>query len=132
MGTVRKEVQVDRSAAEVWDAVRDFGAPGRVVPGFVVAAELEGRDRVVTFASGAVARERLVTLDDERRRLVYTIVESPLGFEHYQGSVEVVDWGPEGGCLIIWTVDFLPDEVAGVLDGIMDQGADAMAGAFGG
>ena len=71
MATVRKEFNVAVSAERAWGAVRDFGAlHEQLVPGFVTAAHVEGNDRVVTFFSGTVLRERLVTLDDEKRRLM--------------------------------------------------------------
>jgi Polyketide cyclase / dehydrase and lipid transport len=84
MASIRKDIVVGAPAQLAWEALRDFGAVHqRVAPGFVVDAALDGRDRVVTFASGAQARERLVAVDDERRRLVYTVVEGPLGAVHH-------------------------------------------------
>jgi hypothetical protein len=128
MASIHKDISVDVPAQHAWDAVRDYGAVHvRVVPGFVVDTRLEGDDRVVTFASGARARERLVTLDDERRRLVYTVVDGPLGATHHQASVEVVDRDGGTGCTILWTTDVLPDRLGPAIDGLMDQGAAAMA-----
>jgi hypothetical protein len=134
MGTVTKEIAVKSRADEVWDAMRDFGAlPERVVPGFVIESQLEGSDRIITFSSGAVARERLVSLDDARRRLVYAVVESRLGFTHHQATVEVHDEGDGHGqgCRIVWTTDFLPEEPGPMVDTLMDQGAAAMGCTFG-
>lgn len=119
---------------EAWDALRDYGAVHqRVAPGFVIDARLDGNDRIVTFVGGAVARERLITLDDDRRRLVYSVVDSPLGPTHHQSSVEVLD--PEegsAGCRVVWTTDVLPETLAPVIDGMMDQGAIAIARALAG
>ncbi len=119
---------------EAWDALRDFGAVHeRVAPGFVIDVWLDGNDRIVTFVGGAVARERLITVDDERRRLVYSVVDSPLALTHHQSSVEVLD--PEegsAGCRVVWTTDVLPEAVAPVIDGMMDQGAIAIARALAG
>jgi polyketide cyclase/dehydrase/lipid transport protein len=139
MGTVTKYIEVAASADEVWEAVRDYGAVHeRVVPGFVVETKLEGSDRVVTFVTGAVARERLVALDHERRRLAYAVVESPLGFTHHQASVEI--WpltsatsrdGAEDGCTIVWTSDFLPEDPGAIVEAMMGEGAAAMARTFG-
>lgn len=131
MGTLTKDIKVRAPADYVWAAVRDFGAlHQRVVPGFVVDCVVEGDDRIITFAVGAVARERLVTLDDERRRLVYSVVESQLGFTHYQGSVEVVDAASGEGCTIVWTTDFLPEEPGPIVDALMTEGAAAMERTF--
>src|SRR4051812_13155787 len=76
MATLRRQIAIDAGAATVWSAVRDFGAVHtRVAPGFLTRLEIDKGDRVVTFFNGLVARERLVTLDDEDCRLVYAVVE---------------------------------------------------------
>lgn len=134
MASIRKEIHVRVAPADAWEALRDFGAVHeRVAPGFVVDARCDGTDRVVTFASGGQARERLVSVDDEYRRLVYTVVDGPLGAAHHQASVEVLD-GPEwsGGCRLVWITDVLPDRLARAIDGMMEKGAAAIAGALAG
>jgi hypothetical protein len=129
MASLRKDIRLGVAPPEAWAALRDFGAVHqRVVPGFVTDAALDGDDRIVTFATGVVVRERLVALDDERRRLVYTVVESSLGLEHHQASVEVLEPAPgTGGCSVVWITDLLPEEVAPSVEAFMDQGAAAMA-----
>ncbi len=133
MGSIIKTIDVRTGTREVWDALHDFGAlHERLVPGFVVDARLDGRDRVVTFASGAVATERLVSADPERRRLVYAVVDGGLPFDHHQSSVEVVESDhSEEGCRIVWTTDLLPDRLDPVVDSLMHEGAAAMLSAFG-
>jgi len=131
MGSITKEMHVTATGADVWGAVRDFGAVHeRVVPGFVVDTVMEGDDRIVTFASGAVARERLVTIDDERRRIVYSVVESQLGFTHHQGTVEVLEEARRAGCYIIWTSDFLPAGPGPIVEALMAEGAAVMEETF--
>lgn len=126
MGSIRKELELDLPAQDVWDAVQDFGAlHTRLVHGFVVDTQLDGEDRIVTFANGVQQREPLVSLDDEARRLVYTAVDSPMGTTHYNAAVEVsVD--ERGLTLLIWQVDFLPSSLATLLDAAMERGAQAM------
>ena len=76
MATLHREISLDAPAETVWPAIRDFGqVHARVAPGFLTALEMDKGDRVVTFFNGLVARERLVTADDEDRRLVYAVVE---------------------------------------------------------
>src|SRR5688572_3040305 len=125
MASILKDIQVGTTAQNAWDALRDYGAVHeRVAPGFVTDARLDGDDRIVTFVNGAVARERLVTVDEERRRLVYTVVDGPLGATHHQASVEVLDAaGRVTGCHVAWTTDVLPEHLAPVIDGMMEQGA---------
>jgi len=77
---------------------------------------------VLTFANGVTAREEIVAVDDDARRLVYAI---PRGrFLHYQGTVEVGDDG--AGSRLVWTIDLLPDEYSDGIRAMMRQGADVM------
>lgn len=131
MGSIVRTVDLKASATDVWDAVCDFGAlHDRLVPGFVVDAQLDGTRRRITFVSGAVATEELVSVDDERHRLVYRVVESGLEFDHYQAAVEVAE-REGGGSRITWTIDLLPDDRLEIVAGLMDQGGAAMLRAFG-
>ena len=134
MASIRKLIDVGASPDEVWEALADFQAVDRrVAPGFVTCSRPEGEDRVVTFAAGGEAQERLVTADAAGRRLVYTVVRSGLGATHHQASVEVQDNpGGSGGSRLVWTTDVLPDELAPVIDGLMDSGTVAIARALAG
>jgi (2Fe-2S) ferredoxin len=126
MATVRKEIVIDARPDDVWDALRDYGAVHeRLATGFVVDAHLDGDDRIVTFGSGAVARERLVAIDEEHRRLVYSVVESPLGATHHNASAQVVADGDDR-VRFVWITDVLPDHLAPVVDELMEQGARVM------
>lgn len=124
MATVRKEILTQASAAAAWDAIRDVGAlHTRLVPGFVKDTRLEGTVRVVTFGSGLVVREPIVTLDEGTRRLVWT-AEGGLS-THYNSSVQVFDEGP-GRTRVVWQSDFLPDSVTAGIDAAMTAGAETM------
>lgn len=126
MASVRKEITTTASPDQVWDAVRDFGAVHeRLVRGFVVDTQIDGSDRVVTFANGVAQREPLVSIDDDQRRLVYTAVDSPLGTTHYNGAVHVVADGATGS-RVEWLVDFLPNELEPIIEQAMENGAAAM------
>ncbi|MGH6677836.1 MAG: SRPBCC family protein [Bradyrhizobium sp.] len=129
MASIYKDIPIDAPAAEVWDAVRDFGAVHtRLVPGFVTDCQLDGEARIVTFANGNVAREISVGCDDARRRLAYAIKSERM--TQHSASVQVVADGP--GCRIIWITDVLPHDLAPYIDSQMDQGALAFQRAFGG
>jgi uncharacterized protein YndB with AHSA1/START domain len=122
MASITKQVLIDAPADEVWDALRDFGAVHeRLAPGFVVDAHLEDGARLVTFADGAVAREVLVDVDDDARRLVYSVVESPLQSTYDNSSAQVVA-GADGGTRFVWIKDVLPHELAPRIDELMEQG----------
>jgi len=121
VASITKQIVIDASPEAVWDALRDFGAVHeRLAPGFVVDARSEGDVRVVTFFNGAVARELLVDIDDDARRLVYSVVDSPLNATHDNSSAQVV--ANTGGSRFVWIKDVLPDEIAPRIDELMEQG----------
>ena len=123
MATLRREIAVAAGATPVWQKLRDFGAVHtKVAPGFLTDLRMDKGDRVLTFFNGMVARERLVTLDDEACRLVYAVVEGQAS--HYNASVQVF---PDGdGSRVVWTVDLLPNELASAIGGLMDEAVKVM------
>ena len=122
MASICKEILIDAPADQVWDALRDFGAlHERLVPGFVVAAEMRGDVRVITFFNGSVAEERLVGTDDAARRLAYTVIDGPLGATHHNASAQVVEEAA-GGSRFVWITDVLPHELETPVRGLMDRG----------
>ena len=129
MASIHKDIIIDARPADVWDAVRDFGAlHQRLVPGFVTDTRLNGDARIVTFANGTVARELLVDCDDARRRLVYAVVSERV--KQHSASVQVTAEA-DGRSRLAWTVDVLPHEIAPYMDAQMDLGLLAMQKSLG-
>ena len=96
MASIRKEAAIAAPAAAAWAALRDVGAlHTRLVAGFVTDCRLEGDTRVVTFANGMVARERIVTVDDAERRVVWSATGDRLA--HHNASAQVFDEGDGHG-----------------------------------
>lgn len=125
MASIHKEILIGAAPEDVWAAVRDVGAVHeRLAPGFVIDTRLEEGARVVTFASGLVARELIVDVDDETRRLVWTVVGSSR-LTHHNASIQVVA-DAEGGSRVIWVADLLPDEVARDIRALIEQGMAVM------
>jgi carbon monoxide dehydrogenase subunit G len=124
MASIRKEIAVEAPADRVWEAIRDVGAVHtRLARGMVADTRLDGDSRLVTFANGETVRERIVDIDDRSRRLAYAVV----GWRttHHHASFEVVTDG-ESRSRVIWVADLLPDELAGLVDGLMEQGSAAI------
>ena len=124
MATIRKEILVSATPEQVWEVLRDVGAlHTRLVPGFVVDTRLEEGARVVTFGNGMVARELIVDLDDQARRLVWAAVGGRL--THHNASVQVFpDAG--GGTRLVWIADLLPNEIAGDIRAMIEHAASVM------
>ncbi|MDZ4868867.1 MAG: SRPBCC family protein [Alphaproteobacteria bacterium] len=122
--SIQKEVVVDASPADVWDAMRDYGAVHkRLARGFVIDCRLDGDARIVTFANGSVAREVLVSMDDQTRRLVYTIVGTRL--KHHNASFQVFAEG-DNRTRITWIADILPNDLAPYISSQMEEGTRVM------
>ena len=120
MATIHKEISIAAPADQVWAAVRDVGAlHTRLVPGLVADTQLEEDARVVTFANGLVIRERFVTIDDEKRRFAYSATGG--NATHHNSSVQVFAEG--SGSRLVWITDLLPDNVAPLVNGLVEQGS---------
>jgi hypothetical protein len=127
MATLRREIPVASGAAPVWQKLRDFGqVHTKVAPGFLTDLKMDNGDRIVTFFNGMVARERLITLDDESRRLVYSVVEGKAS--HYNAAVQVFPNGD--GSRVVWTIDLLPNDLAPTIGGMMDAAVKVMTKAL--
>ena len=125
MASIRKEILIEARPEAVWDAVRDVGAVHeRLAPGFVVDTRLEDGARIVTFASGLVARELIVDVDDAARKLVWAVVGSPR-LTHHNASMQVFADG-ERRSRVVWIAVVLPNEIAGYIAGLIEQGMGTM------
>jgi hypothetical protein len=124
MASICKEIIVDAGADEVWAALRDWGAlHTRLAPGFVTDTRLDGDDRIVTFYNGAVVREVLVDLDDDARRIAWSIVDGP--YTHHNGSAQAFPDG-NGRTRFVWVADLLPDAAAPRTAEMMERGTSAI------
>ncbi|MCG5213223.1 SRPBCC family protein [Streptosporangium sp. KLBMP 9127] len=123
MATVHKEIIIEADPADVWAIIGDFtDGPVRMVPGLVTDSRLDEPDvRVVTFADGTVARERLITLDEERRRLVFSVIGDTMQPTHDNASMQVVSHG-DGRSRFVWIHDVQPDDLTIPMSAVMDHG----------
>jgi hypothetical protein len=117
MASIRKEILLDAR-------IEDVGAlHQRLVPGFVTDTRLEAGARIVTFGNGMVVRELIVDLDERARRLVWSARGGRLS--HHNASVQVFADG-ERRTRLVWIADLLPDELAGDIRAMMEQGLAVM------
>ena len=124
MASIRRDVSINVAPEQVWDALRDVGAlHTRLVTGFVTDCRLEGDARVVTFANGIVARELIVDVSDQDRRLVWSAAGGRL--THHNASAQVFAEGPNRS-RVVWIADLLPSEMAPAIAGMIEQGTAAM------
>jgi hypothetical protein len=122
MGTIITETKLNSSADAAWAMLRDVGAVHLAFPGVLIASEADGDIRTVTFANGNVVRERIISIDDLRRRIAYAVIEGR--FQHHSASMQIVAHETKG-CRFVWITDFLPEEEEPLLTDLIAQGAEA-------
>ena len=124
MASVHREIVMHRPPAEVWDALADVGAlHTRLATGFVTDCRLEPGARVVTFANGMVARELIVDVDADRRRVAWSVVGGRLS--HHNASAQLFAEAA-GETRFVWIADFLPDDHASAITTMIEHGLAAM------
>ena len=124
MASVHREVVIARPVAAVWDALADVGAlHTRLAKGFVVDCRLEPGARMVTFGNGMVVRELIVDVDADARRVAWAVVGTTL--THHNASAQAFA-EEDGNCRVVWIADFLPDDSAPRIAGMIESGLAAM------
>ena len=123
MASIHRDIFIRTSPERAWDALRDIGAlHKRLVRGFVTDTRVESGVRIVTFANGMVVRERMVCVDEERRRVVWSAESEDL--IHHNGSAQIVAEG--AGTRFVWIADLLPDEARPAIESMMEEGIQAV------
>lgn len=123
MATIMREIPLKVPADRAWTALRDVGRADRAFPGILVGSRLDGDVRTVTFGNGLVVRERIVTIDDQSRRLAYAVIDGSMS--HHNASLHVLDEG-DSRCRVVWTTDLLPDDLEPSIRALVAQGAEAL------
>jgi len=124
MASILSEVPVEVDAATAWKALRRVGQPHELFAPVLTAARLDGDVRMVHFANGLKIRERILDVDDARRRVAYTVLDGP-GMEYHHASMQIVETAP-GHCLFVWITDFTPDGIQSTLAPLIEQGSSAL------
>jgi hypothetical protein len=128
MASVNSEAQLEVGADQAWALLRDPGAAEKAFPGVLTACRLDGDVRTVTFASGVVVKERILDIDETRRRVAYAVIEGR--FSHHGASLQIISNGAHRSGLV-WTSDFLPNDLEPMVRGLVQQGTEAFRRAAG-
>jgi hypothetical protein len=123
MGSIWWEEAIAVPAAQAWAALRRVGEAHRLFSPVLTDATMEGDVRTVTFASGMVVRERILSVDETRRRVAYTVL-GPM-FEHHSASMQIVAVD-DASCCFVWITDFLPDGIGSTVEPLVRQGSRAL------
>jgi hypothetical protein len=126
MAAVHVRTKIRAPAQQVWQALAATGDAHLAFAGVLKDCRLEREDlRVATFANGMVVKERIVSVEPERMRIAYGVIESQ--FVHHSASMQVVARG-DAQCEFVWIADVLPHAAAASIGPLMEQGAQALRG----
>jgi hypothetical protein len=106
---------IEAPVERVWAAIRDFGALAAWHPA-LVHSEIEGGGdadavgciRRLALQGGAVARERLLMLDDSRYTFAYNFETPAFPIDNYVATVELIPVTDGDGTFAQWTATFDP------------------------
>lgn len=124
MASIHWEEPVSVPAERAWAVLRRPGEAHRLFAGVLVDGRVSGDIRTVTFANGLVVRERIIDIDDDRRRLAYAVIDGL--FEHHSASMQILPVD-EANCRFVWISDFLPEEKRAAVLPLVKEGSRALA-----
>jgi hypothetical protein len=107
MATIHREFEIDAAPEKAWAALRDVGRINTLIA-FLGEVKVEGDRRTCELGDQGRLDELIVSVDDERRRIAYAILDSPFNLEHHHASMQVVP-NDGSGARFIWTTDVKPD-----------------------
>ncbi|MDZ7799532.1 MAG: SRPBCC family protein [Trueperaceae bacterium] len=135
------EIDVRRTvpapADDVWNALRSFEGIENWLPVITrseVRGEGAGATRVCTMTDGGQLRERLEEVDDDQRRLTYTIEEAPMPVQDYRSTMQVVPEG-DSASTVVWAAQFgapegAADELESTMRTVYESGLDGLRAWF--
>jgi hypothetical protein len=113
MASINLETKLGVGPDELWAQVKDVGGVSNLL-GIITESSLDGDQRSCTMADGAQLSETIISIDDDNRRVAYTITDSPFPIEAHAASMQVSDAG-DGTSHFQWITDVKPDELADAL-----------------
>jgi uncharacterized protein YndB with AHSA1/START domain len=121
LGSLRHEIRIHRSAADVWERVRDAAGLHTWFPG-ITSCQVDGMNRVIVLGSGMPLPEEILVIDDVQRRFQYRIT-API-FKHHRGTIDVIDLGDDTS-LVVYSTEADPRTmaltIAGGTAGALDE-----------
>ena len=109
LGSIRDDVRINRSAADVWAVVGDVGRVADWFPSFV-SSSVVGNQRHITTKTGIPLVEDILRVDHDQRRFQYSVVPNGAIREH-RATVDVIALDA-GSCLLTYSTDIIPAVLA--------------------
>ena len=124
MASIHIESAVAVSADTAWQALKRIGDADKIFAPVLTGAEMHGDIRTARFGNGLVVHERVIDVDDARRRVSYSALDSPV-LTYHHASMQIIEEAPDR-CRFVWTTDFLPADALSGLQPLVDAGTQAL------
>ena len=110
MASVNLKTPPAVSADDLWAEAKNVGGLSGLLE-VITESSLDGDSRCCTMGDGGVLAETIISIDDDHKRVAYTITDSPFPIEAHAASMQVTDAG-DGKSTFQWITDVKPDEMA--------------------
>lgn len=127
MASIVKTIPATAGADAAWQKISDVGAVDQLVD-MIQSCSLDGDTRTCGFPDGQMVKERIISVDQDNKRIAYSVTDGPMPVEFHLAGVQVVEQGESAS--VVWTVDIKPDELATPMSELMDVAAQSMAAAL--
>lgn len=137
MTNVNVHGTIDAPAEKVWNLVNDFNGLDKFVEA-VTESSIEGSGagavRTLTLQDGGKVKEKLESLDNDRRILTYSIVESPMPIQNYRGTMQVREIS-DNQSVFTWSSTFetaegADEEMEKAMENLYSMGVKGLKSAF--
>ena len=127
MASEKAEASIARNPDDIWKVLREFGALTDYMPG-IDSCTVDGDVRTVG-TMGISVKEQLRDLDDDARRLSYSMIESPM--TNLVSHLATISVDAEGdGTHLTWTVEVEPDDLLPLFQGTYEGAVVALKEKF--
>ncbi|HEX2316826.1 MAG TPA: SRPBCC family protein [Thermomonospora sp.] len=132
MASIIREFSVGVDEKRAWEALADVGAVNRLIT-FLGDVTVEGDLRRISVGGPEPIEELIVSVDEEHRRVAYSVLKSPWNMDFHHASMQVLPPADgSSGARLRWTIDVLPHsaaaQIAADLQGAIDSIQKALAG----
>jgi hypothetical protein len=110
MASIYLETTLAVAPDALWATVRDVGSLSSMLD-VITESSLDGDVRTCKMGDGGELSETILSIDEENRRVGYTITASPLPIDIHASSMQVIDAGA-GKSTFRWITDVKPDAMA--------------------
>jgi hypothetical protein len=126
LASIHHEATFDVNAAAAWARLRQVDQAHTLFAPVLVDGtfDRDAQTRTVRFANGMVVQERILDVDDVRRRVAYAVVSgTPMTYHH--ASMQIIEDGAKR-CRFVWVSDFLPPEFGDGMGPLVEAGTQAL------